>query len=182
MSKERSQRLGAVITNLGIALWGLCWLRILSSTQPRIEGILGTALAGVGVLLALFGGVLTGIASLTILPIIGWDQIDPTRLATTGVYGFVRHPLYAGLVLMYIGLSLGWSAVYALFLSPLFYLSLRFEAWLEERVWLAPKFADAFQAYQARVPAFFPAWLWVLLLTLLAVIVVFITRGAIPLS
>jgi protein-S-isoprenylcysteine O-methyltransferase Ste14 len=150
------------------------------TTQPRIGGLLGTALAVVGILLALFGGVLVGTASLRILPIISWDQIDPTELVTTGVYGFVRHPIYAGLVLMYVGWSLGRGAVYALFLSPFFYLSLRFEAWLEERVWLRPKFGDAFEAYRAWVPTFFPLWLWAIWIALLAVIVFSVVTGLIP--
>lgn len=179
VSRKVSQKLGTVLTNLGIALWGLCWLWIPLTTQPRIGDVLGTALAVVGALLALVGGVLAGIASLRILPVIGWDQIDPTELVTTGVYGFVRHPLYAGLVLMYIGWSLVKGAVYALFLSPFFYLSLRFEAWLEEWVWLRPKFGEAFKAYQAKVPAFFPLWLWAILTALLVVIVLSIITGLI---
>ena len=168
-----------MLTNLGIALWSFCWLWIPLTTQPRIGGVLGTALVVVGVLLALCGGVLAGIASLRILPVIGWDQIAPTELVTTGVYGFVRHPLYAGLILMYVGWSLVKGAGYALFLAPFFYLSLHFEIWLEERVWLRPKFGQAFRAYQARVPTFFPLWLWAILIVLLVVIVLSISAGLI---
>ena len=78
--------------------------------------------------------------------------------------------------------SLVWSATYAVLLSPALFLLLRGQAWLEERIWLEPKFGEAFRVYRAQVPAFFLLWLWTVLIALLVVLVVSIilSMGTVP--
>lgn len=154
------------MTLLGIAGWSLAWAYVPLASQPRLSSPVAPIFLGLGVLLMLAGGVLSGLAGWRIHPVIGWNQVDPMKLLTTGVYGFVRHPIYAGCVLLYLGWSLVWAAPYAVLLGPVFFLLLRGQAWLEERVWLEPKFGDAFRAYRQRVPAFFPWWVWAGLIAL----------------
>ena len=59
---------------------------------------------------------------------------------------------------------MGWyllrGSVYGVAWVPVLALQLRFEAWLEERVLLAPKFAGEFRDYRHKVPTLFPLWLW----------------------
>ena len=103
----------------------------------------GTALVvsqGIGVVLAI-SGVLIGVvgvrdlgASLTPLP----HPKGDARLVQGGIYGHVRHPLYAGLVVGALGwalfaaslLALAFSAALAVFLDLK---ARREEAWLRER-------------------------------------------------
>jgi len=92
-------RPGTIVTLLGIAGWSLAWAYVPFAAQPRLAGPLMPVLFGLGLLLMLAGVTLSGWAGWRIHPVIGWDQVDPMKLLTTGVYGFVRQPIYAGLVL-----------------------------------------------------------------------------------
>lgn len=163
-------RPGTIVTLLGITGWSLAWAYVPLTAQARLGGPLTPVFFGLGLWLMLAGLALSGLAGWRIHPVIGWSQVDPTELLTTGPYGFVRHPIYAGLVLAYLGWSLVWGALYAVLLSPVLFLLLRGQAWLEERIWLEPTFGEAFRAYRARVPAFFPVWLWAVLIILLVVV------------
>lgn len=85
------------------------------------------------------------------------DARRTSRLVTTGVYGVVRHPLYAGLILSSLGWSIWqrglWTLVYTTALAVL----LDRKASREERD-LQDKFAD-YADYRTRVSKLIP-WLW----------------------
>ena len=106
--------------------------------------------------------------ALTFVFLIGWifgvcwamlalPSTSPRRsLVTSGPFRFVRHPLYA-VSLFFLGLvtivsSRSWivAAVW-----PLAYVQAHLWAALEERP-LAAAFGDAWRAYAARTPRFFP--------------------------
>lgn len=77
------------------------------------------------------------------------------RLATTGPYARVRHPQYAGFVLIMLGFLLQWPTLITLVMFPiLVYMYVRL-ARREEREALA-RFGDEYRQYIARTPAFFP--------------------------
>ena len=63
--------------------------------------VAGAALTGLGILLAIAGLLALG-SALTPFP----RPLANTRLRQTGIYGWVRHPIYSGLIVA----SLGWSA------------------------------------------------------------------------
>ncbi len=75
-------------------------------------------------------------------------------LVTTGLYSYVRHPIYSGLLLLSLGVVLdaGWwpQAVVALML----FLLLRIKAQFEET--LLRKAYPRYAAYAAKTPMFFP--------------------------
>ena len=76
-------------------------------------------------------------------------------LATTGPYARLRHPQYAGFVLIMIGFLVQWPTLLTLIMFPiLVYMYVRL-AWREEREARA-EFGEAYARYAARVPAFFP--------------------------
>jgi methanethiol S-methyltransferase len=79
------------------------------------------------------------------------------RLATTGIYRYVRHPQYAGFVLVMFGFLLQWPTILTLAMFPV----LSFMYWrlarLEEREAVA-QFGPAYERYCAQVPAFFPSF------------------------
>ena len=73
-----------------------------------------------------------------------------------GPYRFVRHPLYASLLWMFLGASaayLNWLA--ALETLLVFLPAMTYRAALEERA-LEGRFGEAYAAYRARTPRFFP--------------------------
>jgi len=76
-------------------------------------------------------------------------------LATTGPYAFVRHPQYAGFILVMFGFLLQWPTLLTLVMFPvLVWMYVRL-ARSEEREAEA-EFGETYRAYARRVPAFFP--------------------------
>jgi protein-S-isoprenylcysteine O-methyltransferase Ste14 len=76
------------------------------------------------------------------------------QLVTTGVYAYVRHPIYSGLLLLSLGVVLdaGWwpQLVVALMLFLLLRIKAQFEESLLRKAY--PKYA----AYALKTPMFFP--------------------------
>jgi len=82
-------------------------------------------------------------------------------LNTTGIYSIVRHPLYVGNYLMWLGIALfcfvPWVAVTFTLLFWLYYERIMFA----EEEFLRRKFGSDFEEWSARTPAFFPRFsLW----------------------
>lgn len=76
-------------------------------------------------------------------------------LAATGPYAKIRHPQYAGFVLIMFGFLLQWPTIITAVMFPiLVYMYVRL-ARTEERMAYA-EFGEEYSTYTARVPAFFP--------------------------
>ena len=76
-------------------------------------------------------------------------------LATTGPYSYVRHPQYAGFILVMFGFLLQWPTILTLLMFPVLvwmYVRLARE---EEREAII-EFGDVYRQYAAKVPGFIP--------------------------
>jgi len=76
-------------------------------------------------------------------------------LVRSGPYGYVRHPIYSGLILALIGTAIAigeWRGLVGTFLIAA---SFAIKLSLEERM-LAPVFGEELVRYRAEVPALFP--------------------------
>lgn len=91
----------------------------------------------------------------------GWrevyEAICERRLATDELYGVVRHPQYAGIVLAVFGQVVHWPTVITVLLFPVIVvvyvrLARKEEQRMTERV------GEEYRAYRRRVPMFFPRW------------------------
>lgn len=112
---------------------------------------LGLALAVLGAALAIYSRWLLGK---------NWSATVQLKqnheLITAGPYGFVRHPIYSGLLLLFLGNALmvgdwrGLLAVAIVFAS--FWRKLRIE-----EAWLSERFGEQYRSYQARTKALVPA-------------------------
>ena len=76
-------------------------------------------------------------------------------LATTGVYARIRHPQYAGFILIMIGFLLQWPTLVTLAMFPILVFMYVRLARREELEALA-EFGDAYARYAAVTPGFFP--------------------------
>jgi protein-S-isoprenylcysteine O-methyltransferase Ste14 len=89
----------------------------------------------------------------------GWKVLyDAQRrgaLATTGVYGRVRHPQYVGFVLVMFGFLLQWPTLLTLAMFPILVFMYVRLARLEEREALS-EFGSSYERYMRQVPAFIP--------------------------
>jgi protein-S-isoprenylcysteine O-methyltransferase Ste14 len=77
---------------------------------------------------------------------------EPTRaLVTTGIHGWSRNPIYAGMFLLYGGIAVAarspWSLVLALPLA----ITIRYGVVAREEAYLERRFHDAYRDYKSRV-------------------------------
>jgi protein-S-isoprenylcysteine O-methyltransferase Ste14 len=112
---------------------------------------------GVGAILLLAGLALafSGIVTFRRLKTTIVPNRDASRLVIAGPYKFTRNPMYSGLTIAYLGLSVSLLTAWAVLLLPLVLLVLyRFVIAREER-YLTAAFGDQYRAYQAQVGRWF---------------------------
>ncbi len=87
----------------------------------------------------------------------GWQQIYwvEGELVTDGLYGWVRHPQYAGLFLISIGMLVQWPTIITVATWPVLITVYYRLARREEREAEA-RFGEAYRVYRSRVPMFLP--------------------------
>jgi len=78
-------------------------------------------------------------------------------LATTGPYSYVRHPQYAGFILVLLGFLVQWPTLLTLAMFPVLVVMYVKLARSEEREALA-SFGDVYRSYMVDVPGFIPRW------------------------
>ncbi|MBO9463323.1 isoprenylcysteine carboxylmethyltransferase family protein (plasmid) [Labrenzia sp. 5N] len=84
-----------------------------------------------------------------------WQAQRHGRLATTGPYARIRHPQYVGFVLIMLGFLVQWPTLLTLAMFPVLVWMYARLARSEEADSRA-RFADAWDQYTTRVPAFIP--------------------------
>ena len=84
-----------------------------------------------------------------------WRAARAGTLATTGPYARIRHPQYAGFILIMIGFLLQWPTLITLVMFPILVVVYRRLAVAEEGE-VRAHFAPAWDAYAAATPAFIP--------------------------
>jgi protein-S-isoprenylcysteine O-methyltransferase Ste14 len=89
----------------------------------------------------------------------GWRvlfaSLRTQTLATTGPYARLRHPQYAGFVLIMIGFLLQWPTLATLIMFPILVVIYRRLALREERE-VEEHYGDVWRGYAARTPRFIP--------------------------
>jgi len=75
-------------------------------------------------------------------------------LATTGIYSYVRNPMYVGLTLLLVGLGIALASDWTLVMTVAFALTIHFGVVLREERYLEAKFGDEYRQYKARVPRY----------------------------
>jgi len=117
------------------------WLKGLGAVSLVAGGVLGT------------WGMLALGRNLTPFP----KPVEGGRLVTHGPYRFVRHPIYAGLILGTMGLALFRANFVGLGLAATLFVFLDLKSRREER-WLRETY-DGYAAYQGQVRKLIP-WLY----------------------
>ncbi len=124
------------------------WAYLLSRTGliPLAQGVylvmsLSVALIGLGI----------------VLLATGWRQVHAGRghLVITGIYGFLRHPQYAGLILVILGFNIQWPTFLTLAMAPVLIVMYARLARQEDRD-LEREFGETYRAYTRRTNAFLP--------------------------
>jgi len=88
-----------------------------------------------------------------------WDVLYKAQrahqVATTGPYAYLRHPQYVGFIVIMLGFLIQWPTLIILIMFPILVTMYIRLARREEREALA-EFGEAYAAYAAITPAFFP--------------------------
>lgn len=96
-----------------------------------------------------------------LLIVFGWRQIYKARrqkeskLVTTGIYKYVRHPQYIGFLLLTLGMLLEWPTIFTVLLWPVLVV-VYWRLAKEEDKEIEERFGKEFQEYKRRVPGFIP--------------------------
>jgi len=88
---------------------------------------------------------------------VGWATVHRGRgtLVTDGIYRYLRHPQYLGLILIVVAFNIQWPTILTLLMAPvLISMYIGLAKWEEEE--LATFFGPAFLEYSAGTPAFLP--------------------------
>jgi protein-S-isoprenylcysteine O-methyltransferase Ste14 len=77
---------------------------------------------------------------------------QPTRaLATTGIHGWTRNPIYLGMFLVYGGIGVATRSPWTLILTLPLAITIRYGVVAREEAYLERRFGDAYRDYKARV-------------------------------
>ena len=87
----------------------------------------------------------------------GWRKIHQARgeLVTDGVYARVRHPQYAGLFLITVGMLVQWPTIITAVTWPIL-LTVYYRLARREEREAEARYGEAYRVYRARVPMFVP--------------------------
>ena len=83
------------------------------------------------------------------------DLENHDQLTTSGIYQYLRHPLYSGLILIFIGYFLYVPALTALIHLMALFVYLPIGIYFEENKLIA-LFGDDYRSYRSKVPALMP--------------------------
>lgn len=79
------------------------------------------------------------------------DPFEPAlKLVTTGLYRFTRNPMYLGMVVFLLGVSLVLSLEWGLILTPILWLAFDRLVVAREEAYLRRKFGEPYQAFLTR--------------------------------
>jgi protein-S-isoprenylcysteine O-methyltransferase Ste14 len=77
-----------------------------------------------------------------------------TALVTTGIYSYVRNPMYVGLALLVAGIGIAFASDWILVMLVVQILTIHFGVIRREERFLAAKFGDEYRQYKEKVPRY----------------------------
>ncbi len=117
---------------------------------PKIFALMGIAFAVLGFFVVIIAFFKLGTA-LSPYP----TPKEDSRLRSTGIYKFVRHPIYSGLILGFTGYGFFDDSLYKLIITALLVLLFYFKSAYEERQ-LINQFGQDYEEYRFRTGRFLP--------------------------
>ncbi len=91
-------------------------------------------------------------------------------LLISGIYRYARHPIYAGIIGISLGITLIFGTWDGLLMIPVIFLLNMTEALIEERYDIGVRFPDEYREYRKHTRVFGPVWFWGVLAVVLVII------------
>lgn len=129
------------LTHIGGHLWAS--LLGLGETGAMVE-------MTIGYLIMIIGGFLV---------VTGWKKIyySENTLITNGIYRYMRHPQYVGIILITTGMLVHWPTLITLLMWPILVLAYYGLAKKEEKE-IERKYGKIYREYKNKVPMLFPSF------------------------
>lgn len=141
-----------------LTIYVLSWLFGYQNPLTHVEGHIFAGITGENV----FFSVLHPLSSIMmatgiLLAIYGWRQIHGSkgRLVMNGIYAYVRHPQYLGILILTIGMLVQWVTIPTLIMWPILAI-LYYRLARKEEKEIEQKFCREYAEYKAKVPMFLP--------------------------
>ena len=83
-----------------------------------------------------------------------WPAGEPKELKTEGPFSLVRHPVYLGLIFIFVGWWWVWAAVYSFYFGMLLLALIWINAYLEEKLILQKSFGRGYEEYRQQTGMF----------------------------
>jgi len=139
-----------LILVIGCWLFGAIGVSDSPTVSRTIAGALGAALVVIGWVVIIW----TFFSWPSIFA--GHGVLSGHRLITSGAYGVVRHPVYLGAILIWVGLALAFSDVITLVVAGLYVIPTYLLYLRSEETMMLASFGDQYRDYQRRVPRLLP--------------------------
>ena len=171
VAAHRIDRPSRVSGRLGSAEWlggvGFPLAMIIAFTAPVLQfaGVVGplpflraTAIQVAGIPIATVGIACTAYAQMTMGDswLIGVDVSETTALVRSGIFGFVRNPIYLGIFIFWLGTTLIAPNAVAIFAYALLVVSIQLQVRLVEESYLVRVHAESYHEYASTVGRFVP--------------------------
>lgn len=135
---QRDQERQDKIFMMCIAVLWIGWhiLMALDAMRYRLSQVPAWAqcIGALLILLSMVATFLTFRANSFAAPVVKIQEARGQTVVTTGPYRYVRHPMYAGAILIFVGIPLLLGSVYGLALAPLWVVLLALRIPMEERM------------------------------------------------
>ncbi len=97
-----------------------------------------------------------------------------SELITSGIFRIIRHPVYSGGLIIFLGAALISDSLISLILCPIIYVILESHASIEEKLILIPKYGDKYEKFKDKTPYRIIPTPLNFLLIIIAVIIVYV--------
>jgi protein-S-isoprenylcysteine O-methyltransferase Ste14 len=144
-----------------ISMVGLLFLLLMNGSIPAPYFVASEgAVRFLSLMLTTFGVILIQVSfrAYSFRAFVGLAAEPDARLKTDGIQKYIRHPLYAGTILITLGFLLFIPNLPTLISCSCIFLYLPIGIWLEEQK-LVRQFGEVYRTYQKTVPALVP-WPW----------------------
>ncbi|MDP1823856.1 MAG: isoprenylcysteine carboxylmethyltransferase family protein [Archangium sp.] len=118
---------------------------------PEVVAIAGLALLGAGMVLTVLAQSGMGTSWR-----IGVQETERTALVTTGLFAWVRNPIFTGMGAFLAGLALVWPNAASLIGFGAFVIGVQLQVRFVEEPWLIAQHGDAWRSWARRVGRFLP--------------------------
>ena len=150
---QRGQERQDKVFMASMAVLWICWhiFMALDAVRYRLSHVPAWAqwIGALLILLSMVATFLTFRANSFAAPVVKIQEARGQTVVTTGPYRYVRHPMYAGAILMFVGIPLLLGSGYGLALAPIWVALLAWRISMEERT-LKEKL-NGYGAYAMRV-------------------------------